>query len=74
MNVQERLANRASFPLDELAKYAGGWVAWDPNGTRVVAHGSDFSATRQTVCDVGEDPNSVTFEFIPPLEARLRGT
>ena len=28
------------FPVEELAKYAGQWVAWSPDGTRVAASAS----------------------------------
>jgi hypothetical protein len=31
------LPDRAAFPIEELAKYAGEWVAWIPDGTRVAA-------------------------------------
>ena len=29
---REYLANRTAFPLDELANYAGQWIAWSPTG------------------------------------------
>jgi hypothetical protein len=37
MNMQEFLKNRGDFPLAELAKHRGEWVAWSPDGTRLVA-------------------------------------
>ncbi len=30
-------ANRAALPLAELARYAGQWVAWNSDGTRIIA-------------------------------------
>jgi hypothetical protein len=33
--------NRAAFPLDELAKYAGRWVAWAPDGASIVASSAE---------------------------------
>ena len=35
------LANRAVFPVEDLAKYAGRWVAWSPDSQRLaVTHAS----------------------------------
>ena len=41
MNMQEYLKNRLTFPITELDKYRGEWVAWSPDGTRVVAASRD---------------------------------
>ena len=35
------LANRSVFPVDALAKFAGQWVAWSPDGSRVAASAAD---------------------------------
>jgi hypothetical protein len=35
------LENRAAFPLEELARYAGQWIAWSPDGRRIVASSSE---------------------------------
>ena len=32
--------NRAKFPLEELARYTGKFVAFSPDGTRILASGS----------------------------------
>src|SRR5947209_8078332 len=31
MNMREYLKNRVAFPLAELAKHRGEWVAWSPD-------------------------------------------
>ncbi|GEM_PF-1962384 len=65
------LANRAVFPGGELSKYAGQWVAWSPDGTRIAA-----SADRPELLDgllraFGEDPASCVVEGIPGDDALL---
>ncbi len=50
------LKNRLQFPLHELAKHAGEWVAWSPDGTRIVAHTSNPEALDDLVRAAGEDP------------------
>ncbi len=35
--------NRESFPLDELAKYEGKWVAFSPDGTKSWIYGGGLS-------------------------------
>jgi hypothetical protein len=37
MNMQGYLKNRVAFPMTELDKHRGDWVAWSPDGTRLVA-------------------------------------
>ncbi len=57
--------NRAVFPLDELAKYIGKWVAFSPDGTKIVAAHEDVETLDQLVCDAGYDPQTVVFEGVP---------
>ena len=49
MNMQEYLKNRLAFPLEELAKHRGEWVAWSPDGTRLVAASRDPEALADLV-------------------------
>lgn len=65
MNMQEYLKNRRQFPLEELDKYAGKYVAWSPDGTRIIAYADDLSQLCQAV-DLSEfDPAEVVMEPIP---------
>jgi hypothetical protein len=56
--------NRNKVPLAELQKYAGQWVAWSGDGTRIVAS----YATLAGLCDVldqqGIDTMSVVLSEI----------
>jgi hypothetical protein len=57
--------NRAAFPLSELAKYQGQWIAFDPEGTKVVAAAPTVGAVHKKVIDAGYDPEQVSFEGVP---------
>jgi hypothetical protein len=59
------LANRTVFPPDELIKYAGQWIAWSPDGSRIVAHATDPQGLDDLVRAVGEDPEKCLVEGIP---------
>ena len=64
-------ANRRQFPLDELAKYAGQYVAWSPDGTQILASGLTEEAVEATLQAAGLAASQVVGEFIPPLDSVL---
>jgi hypothetical protein len=59
------LPNRANFPVEELEKYAGLWVAFSPDGTRVVASAYDPADLESLVRAAGLDPMHCVIEGIP---------
>jgi hypothetical protein len=67
------LESRAQFPPEQLAQYAGQWIAWRPDGTRIVAHSSDPEALEALIVDAGEDPQRCIVEGIPWEDAVLGG-
>jgi hypothetical protein len=67
------LENRVQFPLDELARYAGRWIAWSPDGARIVAHASDPEALDELVRTAGENPERCIVEGIPEEDAIFGG-
>jgi len=69
---REFLANRTTFPVDELAKYSGEWIVWSPDGARIVAHASDPRGLDDLIHSLGEDPDECLVEGIP-VEASLIG-
>ena len=67
------LANRQTFPLDELAKYLGNWVAWSSDGTRIVASAANPEDLEERVRAAGEDFCRCVLEGIPDNDALLGG-
>jgi hypothetical protein len=68
------LANRGVFPAEELARYAGLWVAWSPDGTRVAASAEALETLEGLLRKAGEDPAECVFEGIPDGQARRSRT
>ena len=73
MKMQEYLKNRLAFPLEELANHRGEWVAWSPDGTRLVATSRDLDALDNLVRAAGEDPENCPIEGIPDADSVLGG-
>ena len=72
-NRRKFLANRAAFPAEELARYAGLWVAWSPDGTRVAASAAAPEALEELLRAAGEDPLQCVMEGIPDGDAVISG-
>jgi hypothetical protein len=73
MDMQTYLKNRVAFPLGELAKHRGEWVAWSPDGTRLVATSRDPEALDDLVRAAGEDPENCVVEGIPDADCIIGG-
>lgn len=69
------IKNRQAFPLGELEKYAGQWVAWAPDGTHIVAGSPESEeALLDLLRAAGKDPLQFVFDYVPGLdEAHLGG-
>ena len=69
------IQNRRAFPLEELEKYAGQWVAWAPDGSHIVAGSSQSEEALIAVLrDMGKDPSQLVFDYIPGLDETLLGS
>ncbi len=63
------LANRHKyFPPRELMKYAGEEIAFSADGTRIVAHGSDFLTLWNELKEAGVNPHACVWSSVPPLD------
>ncbi|MFI5456290.1 MAG: hypothetical protein ACHRXM_12655 [Isosphaerales bacterium] len=67
------LVNRAELSTAELVEYAGQWVTWSPDGSRIVAHADDPEVLDELVVQAGEDPERCVIEGIPEEDALLGG-
>ena len=57
-------ANRSRFKAEEMANYKGQWVAFSPDGSRIVANSGDLGELDRLVVAAGEDPETVGIERI----------
>ncbi len=53
------------FPLEELSKYRGHWVALSPDGRRLIGSSAELATLERLVREAGEDPQEVLLEQIP---------
>ena len=63
--IRKFLANRAVFPVEELAKHMGKWVAFSPDGSRIAASAVDPDLLDELLLAAGEDPMQCVIEGIP---------
>ena len=74
MDMQQFIRNRSQFPPEELAKYVGQYVAWSPDGTRIVASDEDPLRLDAAIPAAGYDPAEVLISFVgDPDEVILGG-
>ena len=74
MDIQEFLKNRRRFPLAELEKHAGEYVAWSPDGARIIASDDDELTLDGAIKTAGYDPEEILVTFVPhPDEVVLGG-
>ena len=74
MDMQQFLKNRLAFPPEELARFAGKYVAWSPDGTQILASDEDELRLDATLKQAGHDASEILIAFVPdPDEVILGG-
>jgi len=73
MDMQLYLKNRLQFPMDTLARHAGNWIAWSPDGARIVASSADPDALDHLIRVAGEDPEQCLIEGVPDTDGVIGG-
>jgi hypothetical protein len=64
VNIKEYRENRSRFPVTELVRYQGQWVAFSADGCRIVASSEDLETLDKQIVAAGEDPENVGLERI----------
>ena len=74
MHINEHYENRNKVPAEVLEKYIGLHVAWNREGTRIVASGADDGEVFDAVKAAGIPTDQVVFSYVPhPNEVWLGG-
>lgn len=66
--LEKYCANRGKFPLEKLAEHGGEWVAWNSDGTHIVAHHEQFLTLLEMVKAAGIDTANVVLSAILPRD------
>jgi len=64
--LAEYSQNRRIFPPEELAKYAGQYVAFSLDGIRIIASGATEDDLEKQLQAAGIDPSQVVGSYVPP--------
>jgi hypothetical protein len=56
--------NRAKFPVAQLRKVTGQWVAFSPDGQRIVASGSSIAEVSTQLSAINDNLSNVVLERI----------
>ncbi len=62
--IAQFYTNRERFPLDELCKYEGQWVAFRDDGTEIVAGAASIASLADELQSAGIDLGDVMIEHI----------
>jgi len=65
------LEHRAALPATALIPYAGRWIAWSPDGARIVAVSPAPEDLDDRIRAAGEDPERCVVEGVPTTDAML---
>ena len=73
MDMQLFQKNRHRFPPEELARHSGKYVAWSPDGDRILAADEDELRLARTIRAAGHDSAEVLIAFVPAEDEVLLG-
>lgn len=74
MNLRDHYENRDRVPAEELEKYYGRLVAWNMEGTKILASGADDSEVAAAAHALGYKSDQFIMTYLPyPDEILLGG-
>jgi hypothetical protein len=73
VDMQRFQKNRCQFPLEELARYAGKYVAWSPDGAHILASHEDELLLANAFLAAGHNSAEVLIAFVPTEDEVLLG-
>lgn len=65
MVSQEYQSNRLLFPIADLVKFRGSWVAFSADGTRIIAGCESIESLEEHLVAIGVDGRHVVLERVP---------
>ncbi len=74
IDINEFRRNQSRFPRAELEKYNGQYVAWNHDGTGIVAADADPIRVDAKIRAVGLDPGEILVAFVAIPEDACWGT
>lgn len=66
--------NRARIPREELQRYAGQWVAFSMDGSRILAGAESLPELENRLAKSGDDPERVALERIEGEDSLVGGS
>jgi hypothetical protein len=74
VDMQMFLTNRQHFAPGALAKYAGKYIAWSPDVTRILASDDDLEKVAAAIEGQGYDSSDIVLSAVPfPDEVVMGG-
>lgn len=73
MDMREFLKNRNQYSPAELERYAGTYIAWSPDGKRIIASDTDPMKVVAAVRSSGYDPEECVLSSVPSPEEVVLG-
>ena len=63
--------NWVAFPREELLRHAGQFVAWSPDGLRILASGETEEVVEANLVAIGIHPSQAVVGYVPPPDMVL---